>query len=343
MLSAGNPAEWAKAGVYNVRSFGATGRGTADDTAPIQAAIDVAESAGGGIVSFPPGNYRITTLMLKEGVLLQGVNVLPYPGGSNVTRLSALKPGTMIDTPSSPIHGCGISGMFLQGGSLSFPSRGIHLRNVKRGVFDYLVLSGMSDEGLLGERDTGACYFEHIFAQNCLLTRPRATRSGVIDLAGHDNWIRDCEITSSSNSLSSPAMTVVALALRGANSMVSGFVGEIADVGVWIAPDAFWHKFTNSRADLNYGPGWLIEGQASLSTCDATRNSREASGMYSGFLLKGAKAQGNKLVACTSSSLNADLWKQKYGFEVVSTPVPANPNQFVACGGGGNVLGVFSS
>lgn len=43
----------------DVTNYGATGDGTTDDTAAIQAALDAAHAAGGGIVYFPPGTYII--------------------------------------------------------------------------------------------------------------------------------------------------------------------------------------------------------------------------------------------------------------------------------------------
>jgi hypothetical protein len=50
---------------YNVKSadYGADGDGTTDDYAACQAAIDAAETAGGGIVFFPAGTYRITQML----------------------------------------------------------------------------------------------------------------------------------------------------------------------------------------------------------------------------------------------------------------------------------------
>lgn len=44
---------------YNVKSYGATGDGTTDDTTAVQAAIDAAIAAGGGVVYFPRGVYAI--------------------------------------------------------------------------------------------------------------------------------------------------------------------------------------------------------------------------------------------------------------------------------------------
>lgn len=53
----------ASSGVFfNVKaaSYGAIGNGTNDDTGAIQAAVNAAVAAGGGIVYFPPGTYNVT-------------------------------------------------------------------------------------------------------------------------------------------------------------------------------------------------------------------------------------------------------------------------------------------
>lgn len=44
---------------YDVKGFGATGDGTTDDAVAIQAALDAANTAGGGVVYFPKGTYLI--------------------------------------------------------------------------------------------------------------------------------------------------------------------------------------------------------------------------------------------------------------------------------------------
>jgi hypothetical protein len=52
----------------NVKAYGAVGDGVADDTAEIQAAVDVAQAANGpGVVYFPPGLYIITSPIIIDG------------------------------------------------------------------------------------------------------------------------------------------------------------------------------------------------------------------------------------------------------------------------------------
>jgi hypothetical protein len=45
---------------YDVKRYGAVGNGSTDDTDAIQAAIDAAAGAGGGVVFFPPGTYLVS-------------------------------------------------------------------------------------------------------------------------------------------------------------------------------------------------------------------------------------------------------------------------------------------
>lgn len=70
---------------YNVKDYGATGNGTTDDYAAIQAAINAMTSqaiaqggnAGGGVLFFPPGLYSVSQTLLITGNTRQ-ILVLGY-------------------------------------------------------------------------------------------------------------------------------------------------------------------------------------------------------------------------------------------------------------------------
>lgn len=80
--------KYASKTVYNVKEapYGATGNGTTDDTTALQAAIDAAGTAGGGIVFFPAGTYKISSALnvgnnSRHNVTLQGVGSGNYSTG----------------------------------------------------------------------------------------------------------------------------------------------------------------------------------------------------------------------------------------------------------------------
>jgi polygalacturonase len=61
-----NPYRTNDYGPVNVMDFGANGACKSDDTAAIQAAIDAA-GAGGGVVFFPKGTFKISSPLLVRG------------------------------------------------------------------------------------------------------------------------------------------------------------------------------------------------------------------------------------------------------------------------------------
>ena len=103
--AAGTPgAESAAAapGIFDIRSYGATGDGKTLDTDAINRAIDATVAAGGGLVFFPAGSYLCFSIHLKSQVhlyLSQGCTIVaadsPLPGqqtGYNGGKYDAAEP-----------------------------------------------------------------------------------------------------------------------------------------------------------------------------------------------------------------------------------------------------------
>ena len=66
-----------QAGYYNVRDFGAVGDGQADDTIAIRSAFAYIASRNGGTISFPEGDYKVTsTIALPSGIVIQGTGAI---------------------------------------------------------------------------------------------------------------------------------------------------------------------------------------------------------------------------------------------------------------------------
>ena len=90
--------------VYNVKTYGAVGNGTTDDTASFQAALNAASAGGGGIAWVPAGAYKIAThLTIPSDVTLEGVFRAPqgrnYSGNHGSTLLAFEGQGDENGTP----------------------------------------------------------------------------------------------------------------------------------------------------------------------------------------------------------------------------------------------------
>jgi hypothetical protein len=71
---------------FDVREYGAKGDDSTDDTPSLQLAIDAAVSAGGGVVFFPKGTYRISSALAfnSSNITLEGTG-----SGSVIKQLTA--------------------------------------------------------------------------------------------------------------------------------------------------------------------------------------------------------------------------------------------------------------
>lgn len=96
--------------VFNVKDYGAIGDGSTDDTAAINAAIDVAHAAGGGVVVFLPQTYAIaTTVKIRSNVTLDLCGATLQRIGTNKTmnivQNYTYNPATAVDSYIGIING----------------------------------------------------------------------------------------------------------------------------------------------------------------------------------------------------------------------------------------------
>ncbi|HEY9218735.1 MAG TPA: right-handed parallel beta-helix repeat-containing protein [Phenylobacterium sp.] len=111
------------AGVFNVKDYGAVGNGLVNDRDAIQAAVNAANAAGGGVVYLPPGTYGIGNGALNQtdaGVQLYS-NITLRGEGQGVSTLMVL-PGNnadltgMVRTPyGQPVHDVVVENLTLDG------------------------------------------------------------------------------------------------------------------------------------------------------------------------------------------------------------------------------------
>lgn len=142
----------------NVRADDST-----DNSAALQAALNAANVAGGGVVTLPPGNIRYgTTLTIYGGVHLEGQGaqntILKYTGSTQ---------GIVQSTPGTRIYGVGIRSLKLQ--DIGTGTNGLGLNSVSTGVFDDLVIDGF-DTAVRLQGSNGYCVynrFTNVTAQNC--------------------------------------------------------------------------------------------------------------------------------------------------------------------------------
>lgn len=120
---------------FNVKDYGAAGNGVADDTAEIQAALDAAHAAGGGIVYLPAGTYNISSaLTMYNRITLRGA-------GDFVTNI------VQTSTSANGLVGASLIYIIIEHLRLTGPGSGTGEGIAFTVEFDYCILRDMSTTG----------------------------------------------------------------------------------------------------------------------------------------------------------------------------------------------------
>lgn len=129
---------------WNVKRYGATGDSETDDSAAVQAAIDAA-AVTGGIVFFPPGNYKIATaLAQKSSIELRGSGPGTILTGAAADQAVIQNADLVNGNTDLRISGLKIVG----GGGTGSTGHAINWSKVTRGQIDRVQASNMSGYGV---------------------------------------------------------------------------------------------------------------------------------------------------------------------------------------------------
>jgi hypothetical protein len=148
--------------VYNVKDHGAVGNGSTDDTAAIQATINLVGSSG-GIVFFPSGTYSIgTSLTIASNIIIQG-------SGSGTSFIK------QNSTSSDVFVGTDIASLIIESIRLNGPAsgsgNGVHLTTSVSTATPYItmrdvVVSAMGGDGINISLPL-TCRFDRVVVFNC--------------------------------------------------------------------------------------------------------------------------------------------------------------------------------
>ena len=136
VLDNGNIAELITDGTVNVKQFGAKGDGTTDDTTTIMTAVaKIYAKYNGGIIYFPQGTYKVTTLNLRQyrDITIAGA-------GADCTKILATGSGQYaVDVKYFGEFGrFSMRDICIGGASGEYTSKGLSLRLVANVTFENL-------------------------------------------------------------------------------------------------------------------------------------------------------------------------------------------------------------
>lgn len=236
--------------------------GTTECTTIIQAAIDaVAAIPRGGSIHFPDGIYKISNLVLKSHVQLigrQGLGLPQYHAGAFVSPMpifqaTAGATGWMIDTPATDIRSPGIEGIALIGNAVSAASPGdlggIRLRVVGRSLIKSCGFALLAHQAVQILEGRGNKIVDPM-AVNCLISRDRPGRAGVIEIHSDDNWLVGGELNPST--ATSGVLSLLNAGDTETGTAQAGAAGSITLAAATVGSDG---QFVDWLCELTGGTG----------------------------------------------------------------------------------------
>lgn len=302
---------------------------TRDLSAYMQAAINDMDARGGGVIRVPPGQYYCN-LVTKPHVVLLGARynstrrslfwTYNSVAGAFTTRLRNYNNDWIIKSETNISgRGFGLVGIDFDAKDASNSTGGVYLRGPEA-IIKCCSAYGFQDQGFKMEGNINT--IEDVIANECLKQRTRYDYVGTIEVSGADCHISRVEGNAQCvglGTIHNAEPYLCGIKIAGNNSYVYGLMGEISETGVYIRASNAIHKMSNSRADNNTGPGFLLDG-VMMDNCHSYNNSRNGEGQYSGFksLPNASRVFASNCVAWTDAfpvDGTKEQRKHKYGFD----------------------------
>lgn len=213
--------------VFNVKAYGALGDGATDDTAAIQSAINACQTAGGGTVYFPRGNYHVTPVSATTAALTitkSGVSLV----GSNYQAAFLRKTA---------------NGLLLD------------MSGTATGTANHLEYLTVRDLGFHGANFTGMM-FRCYYCDDYTFERVYVTQNSDVVLGAAEFWdsrIQNCYFDTNGGPLGSTGTTPNIWLRNSAAS--SGFGLSTDSVNQIYITDTHFESFTDGAIRVEAGPG----------------------------------------------------------------------------------------
>lgn len=265
--------------VHTPEQYGAVGDGTTDDSAAIQAGINALATAGGGSLLFTARTYLINaTVVVKSGVTLctgtMHRSLLVNTGTTTLKAGSGLT-GWMFDTVgTSATVGMAIVGFDIvgPGDHAAVQVGAIRLQSALNARLQWLSINKFSDSCIKVDHTSTSLAVEDCCIQTDSTGRTLTAVCGSLDLDGTDHYIRSIQCNGgpadSSGTAGNTKVTYpgnfyrTGAYIRCITSWFFDLNGEFGDVGIYLDSTASNNRFIGTRADVNAGHGFYLNGAA---------------------------------------------------------------------------------
>lgn len=242
--------------VFNVLDFGATGNGTTNDRAAIQAAIDAASASFAGVVFFPTGNYLVNVssnrgLIITKAVSLVGASAtssIIFGGGFTTADIIVDIDGTV----SPNLHHVNLSNLTVMSNDSGRPDLISVNRAANCAFTDIFLRAGRHGITITGDR-TFTLDFERVICTSGALTGDVIRFNNA---AGGQFTFSDCSFTGLIGVNATGASLVVDdLVFNNCNFESCGTAATFTSTGTVRGVSFFGGRCEKNSAPIAFAPG----------------------------------------------------------------------------------------